>query len=711
MDQHSTLLRCFAAASIAIAGCSKDVSPPNTSSSPTKLQETDSRTSSANGKPNGDQLTPAKPTPLSAESALSKELFALLRQIDELGRAKLQDAKYVEVKVQNQEQPDHEVSQHSWLIEESEESLTLLQDDLIPWVYSKKSATTIPSSWQPAPVQLKSIAEVDFESTCKRMIKLAAEPEDELERMRRSFRAPGPSRRLLVAHAAWKKGLTNYCERIVSLDPQYSENFEEYRKVVLEDLAWLHLLRGVNLLMFADRREALPHFHLVSQVSPEGEFAAQAKDLAKHMERLIATEAKDDGNSIDETRMNESEKAEFYISQLKNIQCVQFAQPGFISPYMAVIDGKPEDNPPTKKLMDMGMSAVPALITALEDDTPTRTIYHWRDFHRSRRVWRVSDFAWTILRDITKKDFGDRRVVGFTLGSMPPPQKRIVIDEIKQWYEHSKNQTPDDRMFAFFSSHKPEDWMTAGRYFLKKKDKRAVKPLLEQIPRAGSFRKGELCELVAEFGDASAKPVIQDVLKTGTEASDRLSAAIALWELGDGSGVPVVIEYVKAEKQPYGSWDEPVWFLLWSHTKEGIETLKSVVMESPPDRAGEVAGFILTAITGDLWGEERKPAGCVEICPVLIAAMERDDYTGGSINDIRTRIKDSAAKSLVLLRQGVDERFGGRFTEIDPKLFNELEPDESERDSQIEMLKDWYGKNKSKLVWDAKQRRLAIKDD
>ena len=66
----------------------------------------------------------------------------------------------------------------------------------------------------------------------------------------------------------------------------------------------------------------------------------------------------------------------------------------------------------------MGMAAVPALIGVLDDDTPTRTVYHWRNFAHSRLVWRVSDFAWNLLRDITKKDFGYRPIVGFTFGEM-----------------------------------------------------------------------------------------------------------------------------------------------------------------------------------------------------------------------------------------------------------------------------------------------------
>ncbi len=264
-------------------------------------------------------------------------------------------------------------------------------------------------------------------------------------------------------------------------------------------------------------------------------------------------------------------------------------------------------------------------------------------------------------------------------------------------------------MLSFFSSREPKDWLTAGEYFLKKKDKRAVTPLLEKIPSARHFNKGDLCELVAKFGDPKAKPVILEVLQTADEASDRLNAAIALWELGDDSGIPVVIDYVKAKEQPYGSWDDPIWFLMRSHTKDGLEALKSIVVDGKRERAGEVLGYIQVAITGDLWGKKREPAACVEICPLLIAAMDREEYTGGSINDIKIRFKDSAAKSLAMMRQGWNERFGGRFVEIDPKLFNGLEPDERNRDDQIAALVKWYDENKDKLVWDSKARRLTVK--
>jgi hypothetical protein len=112
------------------------------------------------------------------------------------------------------------------------------------------------------------------------------------------------------------------------------------------------------------------------------------------------------------------------------------------------------------------------------------------------------------------------------------------------------------------------------------------------------------------------------------------------------------------------------------------------------------------AISGDLWSE---PAGCVEIVPIFVAAMDKADYTGGSINDIKMRIKDVAATAFVLLREGTDDHGKRKFVEVDRRLFNQLEPDESKRDAQIEELKRWYEKNKDKLAWDSKQNRLTIK--
>jgi hypothetical protein len=640
------------------------------------------------------------------KNGLPPSLQSLFQRLDKLGRADVKDAKFVTLKSVDPREPQRQSSENAWLVTREEGSIKVLKDDLIPWVYDTKAATVVPSSWGPRSARVESVTEADFEDFCRNLIK--PNSQGKAGAIAVQFPPPGASYRVLIAHAAWKKGLLNYCEPLLANSPTYKSNFDAFQSAVFEDLAWLHFLRGVNLLMYADRKEVIPHLRLAIELSPNGQFAAPSKDLIDHLEKLI----EDDGKPkqpIIESNLKGSELAEFYVSQLKGIHCPQMSQPGFIMPYLAVVDGKAGERPPTVKLKEMGMTAVPALIKALDDDTPTRTVYHWRDFHHSRTVWRVSDFAWTILRDITGKDFGDRNTVGFTLSSMTADDKRRVIESIKRWYDANKGLSEDDRMFGFFSTRDPKDWITAGNYFLKQKNTKAVKPLLDKIAVASDFRKGDLCELVAGFGDPSVKDTLRQVMTTAHEPSDRMSAAAALWSLGDDSGIPVALHYVTAKDQTYGSWDDPFWLLVRAKSKEGMEAIQKVVMEVPPPQAAEAMYAISGAITGDLNSKQREPVGCVEICPALVAAMGRAEETGGSSNGVKTRVKDLAANAFAVLRDG-SGKYPGRFARANPESFNEADPSEAKRDAQIRALVEWYEKHRSKLFWDLTNRRLEVRE-
>ena len=689
-----------------LMGCGDTAKPPNVQAeSGDKPQVADDH-KGPSPEASPQSAVADKASPDKSPEAL-RPLFSLL---DDLGRGQVKNAKFVQLSFVNLDEPTRPRTQDAWLLEDKDDSITVLQDDLLPWTYSKTKPTTIPSSWQPVSVKLDSVKDADFEAKCKELTEVKKKDE---QSSHSPLRRTGPSYRALIAHAAWKKGLSQYSKGIIDADPLDAERGAsptKYQEQVLDDLAWLHFLRGVNLLMFADRQDVLPHLRLVSKLSPKGQNTEQTNDLIERLEKLIAKKG-DSMKAEDENKLDAQQRADFYISQLIDLRCPQMSQPGDIVIVLAVADGKPVENPPTLKLQQMGMTAVPALIKALDDDTPTRTVYHWRDFAQNRLVWRVSDFAWNLLREITKKDLGYRPEVGFTLSSMPPDEKHRTIEETKKWFAASKNLSEDDRMFAFFQGKNEKDWITAGQYFLKKKDNRAVAPLIEKIKQARSFDQGRLCELVAGFGDQSARPALQEVMKAAPEHADRLQAAIALWMLGDRSGIPVTIAYVEAKDQPYGSWDSPVWFLMRSRTPEGMDALKSLVTQAPAGRAGEIIGFMSASITGEMYGDRREPAGCVEACPVLIAAMDRGDFSGGTINGIKVRIKDAAATAMVLLREGNKDSFGGRFVEVDAKFFNQLEPDEHKRDVQIKDLQDWYAKNKDRLAWDSKANKLAIKPE
>jgi len=304
--------------------------------------------------------------------------------------------------------------------------------------------------------------------------------------------------------------------------------------------------------------------------------------------------------------------------------------------------------------------------------------------------------------------------VGDTLSTSESEEKEAVIAEVKKWYGESKELSPDGRMFAFFSSPNFKDWMTAGEYFLRRKDKRAVKALLEKLPGAGVYRQGDLCELIARFGDPAAIEPIRKVMKHSSNRTDRVSAAIALWKLGDKSGLPPVIEEVS---DGHYSTDAAVWFLIYTRDKEAIDALERLARELPHRQATGVVKNVASSITGDLLGRRREPAGCAEVARVLRAAMERSESIGEGIGrsgggksvSVEPRIKDIAANAFVVLRDGARDRFGGwPPARIDEKVFNIYEPDEKKRDAQIEKLKEWYDKNKDRLSWDEKRRRLKL---
>jgi hypothetical protein len=361
------------------------------------------------------------------------------------------------------------------------------------------------------------------------------------------------------------------------------------------------------------------------------------------------------------------------------------------------------------------MAGIPALIEALEDDTPTRSVVSPRDWLHERHVLRVSDLAATVLQELSAGHFETayqvhtpRHITVVDFSQAAPDVRRAAIHSIQRWYEKNKDLSKDDRILGLFTDGDADDWIEAGKYFLEKNDKRAVAPLLANIRKGGWFRKADLCELVAEFGDSEAIPVLQRILKNSDDESDRMGAAIGLWELGDASGVPVAIEYVLAKDQPLAHWGEPIWLLIKSHTNDGIDALQTAVAHSPIERASDVLLLIEGAITGHSRGRiTRSPVGCAEICPLLVAAMQRTELTGHSINRVKTRFKDSAGKTLAVMRQGVDEESGN--VDLDPLLFNETEPDEQKRDAQIDALKTWYEENKDKLVWDPKLRKLIPK--
>ena len=392
-------------------------------------------------QPAGERAVPppAGRTKKDAPVAISPQLQKLFERLDTLGRDKIVQARFVEIKFTvspahtgHRPPPGHSWSQNSWAVSEDVNTISILDVGLIPFSYRKTADTLIPTSWQPTPVRVDSVTAADFEKACRVMIATKDAP---------SPQGTPNLERLMVAHAAWKRGITKYCEAILANDPVYATGFDKYEQTVLDQLAWLHFIEGVHLLRYADRRDVVRNLKVVSELSPTAECAADARDLVTHLERFIAQPAKAVA-AVDESQLSAADQAALYVSQLVELSCPQSGQPGNPEPYVS--HDRSSTPPPTWKLRKLGLDAVPALVKAIEDDTPTRTVWHWRDFDQHRYVWRVSDFAWYVLRDIAREPFGSRDASD-SLGLMTPEKKQRVLDDIQQWHAAHPDRVPTSR--------------------------------------------------------------------------------------------------------------------------------------------------------------------------------------------------------------------------------------------------------------------------
>ncbi len=652
----------------------------------------------------------AQDTTPAEQTVLPLEITAIFERLDKLGVPSVKEARYVSLELQISDGfgRDNEMNEKGWLLSEDERTVTVWLDELWPVTYNKHEPTTIPSSWKPIVVKSFDMEDADFEETLEELSEAASDDKGMPELF------PKTATCVLAAYAAWQRGLSSYCMPVIEGDWVYrNEGVQAYPGEVWEEFGWRYFLHGVNLLKYADKREAIPYLKRSLELAPTADFGEDRHELITQLEKRVGEPTS--GQKLPDVPPYGSDAmARVYVAELVNLRCLQSGQPGSIDPYWKEYSYEEDPSLPTTKLLKLGMDAIPALIDALEDDTPTRTVEHWRDFHRSRKVWRVSDFAVRVLSDISQKSFVYHR-------KLKPEEKQAVIAKIRAWYAESSGMSEDDRMLELFNSQNEEEWFRAGEYFLQKGDKRAVSPLLSNIPKASPRRKSTLCQLVAYFGDPSAKDVIHEVMRSAEEPSVRMGAAIALFRLQDYSGIPLAIEYVAAEERPrepgLGFDDRlPVWLLMSSKKPEAMETLKRALMEGSPERAGSLLRSISALIPGSFVSGndfQLESAASIELCPVLIAAMDRIDTIHNRGNLPRLRVKDGAAMAFALMKGHAKEIapgfIDGRFLEIDPAVFDQKEPDAAKRDQQISALQRWYADNKNNLVWNQETKRLEIK--
>jgi HEAT repeat protein len=133
---------------------------------------------------------------------------------------------------------------------------------------------------------------------------------------------------------------------------------------------------------------------------------------------------------------SQAERIQFWIYQLRDLAAGQWSEPG--SP--EIFAGMRENPTPADRLCAVGPAAIPFLIEALEDSTPTRTTVHSRFILDSASLLRRQDIAFECLERIVGGCFYRNRM-GFPLISDTPQRRESAIAHAKAWWGKSRGAT------------------------------------------------------------------------------------------------------------------------------------------------------------------------------------------------------------------------------------------------------------------------------
>lgn len=136
-------------------------------------------------------------------------------------------------------------------------------------------------------------------------------------------------------------------------------------------------------------------------------------------------------------RRTPEETAQYWVYQLREEGARQFSNPG----YPALFSFSGMDATAADQLVHLGPVAIPYLVKALEDNTPTRTIAWQRSFYPVYFVLRRQDIAMKCLECIAGCRFYNERASYIHLYMDKPERRQSAINNVKEWWKQSRDAT------------------------------------------------------------------------------------------------------------------------------------------------------------------------------------------------------------------------------------------------------------------------------
>jgi hypothetical protein len=257
-----------------------------------------------------------------------------------------------------------------------------------------------------------------------------------------------------------------------------------------------------------------------------------------------------------------------------------------------------DESRPSLRLQRLGFQAVPELLAAIGDESPTRCVWYSPRFGGSFRILDVGTFAEELLQQIAGVRFygktGERKAAW------------------QSWWT-MVSQKGEEGALAELASRGDESSADAAKRLLARWPHR-VGDILIGIRRADNRGdRAELVNVVSENQDEPVTTFLLEELRTGPYISARVDAARALLQRGRRDG----LEFFKAE---------------WQHA----DTLKE---RAAPDVPEAVADFDLAIAQGQ---------ACEAMADLLLSSGEREAVTlvGRDLMKRGPAVRDAVLDSL-----------------------------------------------------------------
>lgn len=299
---------------------------------------------------------------------------------------------------------------NGWVLSESEEEITILENTLVTRTYRKERS--LPKNWDyykkehPKDKPLPGCYNVlDFEKFCRNFIKAGVV--DYYGRWFDHYPRGGrghATEAAIYAYWAFRLGLRKESADLMELATKSHQShfrshslLEQVTAEIVTNIRW-QAITGAN--SGKPRPEVLKMWQLAVRLT--GGKSEESRQMVRLYEEMISEDEKwVEPKEDDIKKMSDAEKTSYWMYKLRDAAATQGGQPGSCYAFGRYSGHRGSQNP-ADKLYELGWSAIPTLIEHLDDPRPTRCMGYYRNFSLgSFYLLRYGDCCQQIFKAVT----------------------------------------------------------------------------------------------------------------------------------------------------------------------------------------------------------------------------------------------------------------------------------------------------------------------